>query len=121
MKDADVESGWFDLATRKFITPSATVNSIRVTARVENKAMFFAGVVGQKKFTMKRTATAILNLRDIAFAVDLSGSMNDDTEPCWATNQIALKFGPLGYPTVVGRETWAKWPALLNWLACPRN
>ena len=100
VKAADVEFGWYDTSLRKFTTPSATVNAIRVTARVENKALFFAPVVGQKKFTMKRSAIAILNPRDIAFAVDLSGSMNDDTEPCWATNQIAAKFGPLGYPTV---------------------
>ncbi len=101
INDADVQFGWYDLPTRTFVTPNVNVNSIRVTARVENNALFFAPVVGQKKFTMKRSAIAILNPRDIAFAIDLSGSMNDDTEPCWATTEIAAKFGPLGYPTVV--------------------
>ena len=81
VKPADVGFGWYDIPSRKFTTPNANVNAIRVTARVENKALFFAPVVGQKKFTMKRSAIAILNPRDIAFAVDLSGSMNDDTEP----------------------------------------
>ena len=100
INDADVEFGWYDLPTRAFITPSASINSIRVTARVDNKPLFFGPVVGQKLFTMKRTAIAILNPRDIAFAVDLSGSMNDDTEPCWASSEIAAKFSPLGYPTV---------------------
>ena len=73
VKAADVEFGWYDIPTRKFITPSANINSIRVTARVINKSLFFAPVVGTKKFTMKRSAIAILNPRDIAFAVDLSG------------------------------------------------
>ena len=63
VKAEDVEFGWYDLPTRKFISPSANINSIRVTARVINKALFFAPVVGQKKFTMKRSAVAILNPR----------------------------------------------------------
>ncbi len=40
------------------------------------------------------------NPRDIAFVVDLSGSMNDDTEPCWATRATNDKYAGSGYPTV---------------------
>ena len=32
--------------------------------------------------------------RDMALVVDLSGSMNDDTEPAWATPTINAKFVP---------------------------
>ncbi len=97
---SDVEFGWYDTTNRTFTTPATNLNAIRVTARTVNKALFFAPILGQKTFTMARSATAVLNPRDIAFVVDLSGSMNDDTEPCWATDEIAAKFAPLGYPTV---------------------
>ena len=96
----DVELGWYDSSNHTFTTPAENLNAIRVTARTTNKALFFAPMLGQNSFSMSRSATAILNPRDIAFVVDLSGSMNDDTEPCWATDEIAAKFTPLGYPTV---------------------
>ena len=41
INDADVEFGWYDIPTRTFTTPSESVNSIRVTARVVNKALFW--------------------------------------------------------------------------------
>ncbi len=78
-----------------------------------------------RKFTMKRSATAILNPRDIAFAVDLSGSMNDDAEPCWATNQIAPKTlhaqekpgGPR--PARPLPDRGAEWPVQIRGTAAP--
>ncbi len=42
----------------------------------------------------------MLNPRDIVFVVDTSGSMNDDTEPQWATKTINGLYGPSGYPNV---------------------
>ncbi len=42
----------------------------------------------------------MLNPRDIAFVVDLSGSMNDDTEPCWSTSLVNSKYAAQGYGTI---------------------
>ena len=42
---------------------------------------------------------AVTNPRDIAFVVDLSGSMNYDTDPN-NTDDINRTFAPLGYPTI---------------------
>lgn len=96
----DVEFGWYETSTRTFTEGAANTNAIRVTARVADQALFFAPILGRNNFDLARSAIAMLNPRDIAFVVDLSGSMNDDTEPCWATDQIGAKFTPLGYPTV---------------------
>lgn len=96
----DVEYGYYNSNDRTFTVSDENLNAIRVTARTVNKGLFFAPVFGRNTFNLARSAIAILNPRDIAFVVDLSGSMNDDTEPCWATDEIAAKFMPLGYPSV---------------------
>ena len=59
--------------------------------------MFFAKMLGRKSFSMSASAVATANPRDIVFVVDLSGSMNDDTEPAWASGEVDKMFGPLGY------------------------
>ncbi len=98
--NSDVVLGRFDITTRTFTPNDPATNAVQVTARVTNKDFLFAQVMGQTTFTMKKTATAILNPRDIAFVVDLSGSMNDDTEPCWSTLEITNQFTGMGYPTL---------------------
>lgn len=101
----DVEFGLWDSETRKF-TPTAELgNAVRVTARRDEQAggkvpLFFAQVLNINSFEMKASAVAMANPRDIAFVVDLSGSMNDDTETCWATSIINSTFADQGYPTV---------------------
>ncbi len=101
----DIEYGTWDATTRRF-TPSASVgNALRVTTRVDESTggeapMFFGRVFGQMSFAQRASAVAMANPRDIAFVVDLSGSMNDDTEPCWATPAINGIFSAEGYPTI---------------------
>ena len=79
-------------------------NALRVT--VERSAAGAAGplvlrpIFGKQSFTASASAVAMTNPRDIAFVVDLSGSMNNDTEPCWATSEINNAFGRRGYPTI---------------------
>lgn len=105
LNDQDVEFGFWDPSVRKF-TPSRTLaNAIRVTARCDQSTggqapLFFAQVFRRTKFASRASAVAMANSRDIAFVVDLSGSMNDDTEPCWATAEIDQTFASEGYPTI---------------------
>ncbi|MCA9082022.1 MAG: hypothetical protein KDA58_15780, partial [Planctomycetaceae bacterium] len=98
--DADVELGVFDYVTKEFVVNELSPNAVRVTTRVNERRLFFAPVLKHYNFDMDASAIAMLNPRDIVFVVDLSGSMNDDTEPCWATSEINAKFAAQGYPTV---------------------
>lgn len=100
-----VEFGEWDQANRSFTPTALPGNAVRVTCeRSANYGgevgLFFAPLLGTRSFECRASAVAMTNPRDIAFVVDLSGSMNNDTEPCWATDEINETFGPEGYPTV---------------------
>ncbi len=98
--ETDVLIGTFNFTTKAFVESAVAPNAIRVTTHVRDKAFFFAPVIGHQRFDSHATATAMLNPRDIVFVVDLSGSMNDDTEPLWATRTINGIYAGAGYPNV---------------------
>jgi hypothetical protein len=89
---SDVELGTFNLQTRIFQPNVSAPNAVRVTAKLTDHPLFFAPVVNHNAVSLSQSAIAMLNPRDIVFVVDLSGSMNDDTEPCWATRDINNRF-----------------------------
>jgi Flp pilus assembly protein TadG len=93
----DVVTGTFDLVTHQFTPGTKTSNAVKVTARLNNEPLFFAPAIDQKNFSLTAEAIAMLNPRDIVFVVDLSGSMNDDTEPVWATDEIDALYASQGY------------------------
>lgn len=92
IKPSDVEVGIWDRGPRRF-TPAGDGNAVRVTTRGTNHGFFFARVLGAKAFSSAASATACVVPRDIVFVVDLSGSMNEDTEPAWSPAAIDGKFG----------------------------
>jgi hypothetical protein len=102
----DVEIGIWDARTRKFTpSPDNEGNAVRVRVYRDEKhggevPLFFARIFDLLSYKASASAVAMASPRDIAFVVDLSGSMNDDTETCWATAAIDKKFGPDGYPDV---------------------
>ena len=96
----DVQFGIWDGATRSFSESDGVANAVRVTTRRTEAPLFFGWVLGSETFNAVASATATVNPRDIVFVVDLSGSMNDDTEPAWATSVINTEYGPQGYPDV---------------------
>ena len=100
ISNSDVELGMYDMTTRVFTVNETAANSVRVTTRVTNKNLLFAPVIGHKTFSKTAQAIAIINPRDIVFCIDLSGSMNDDTEPCWATETIDAAYAGQGYGNV---------------------
>ena len=100
LAESDVEIGVWDSETRTFTPQDGTGNAVRITARRENASLFFARIFGIDTFSTQVQAVAMANPRDIAFVIDLSGSMNDDTEPAWATKLVNQKFAPEGYPTI---------------------
>ncbi len=100
----DIEYGTWDSTARTF-TPSESVsNAVRVTANrnasTGGNNLFFGRLFGVDQTTIQAQAVAMGNPRDICFVVDLSGSMNDDCDPCWATKAISDQLTPQGYPTV---------------------
>ncbi|RLS52410.1 MAG: hypothetical protein DWH91_16770, partial [Planctomycetota bacterium] len=98
--NADVQVGTFNLTTHSFVESGTNANAVRVTTHVRNKAFFFAPMIGHQQFNSQAASTAMLNPRDIVFVVDLSGSMNDDTEPLWATQTINEIYGENGFSNV---------------------
>jgi len=102
----DVEYGTWDASRRVFTPSSSPGNAIRVTARTDdtttgNTGLFFGKVWGKNSFAQKASAVAMANPRDIAFVVDLSGSMNDDTDPD-NTAGINKTYASQGYPSIGG-------------------
>jgi Flp pilus assembly protein TadG len=104
-ESVQIEFGEWDQANRAFASSATPGNAVRVTcersaSRGGEIPLFFAAVLGTSSFDARASAVAMTNPRDIAFVVDLSGSMNNDTEPCWATSEINSTFADDGYPTI---------------------
>ncbi len=100
----DIEYGTWNATTRSFTPSAAAGNAVRVTARTDannggQTAMFFGRLFGVAGVSQAASAVATMNPRDIAFVVDLSGSMNDDTEPN-STASINSRWAADGYPTI---------------------
>jgi Flp pilus assembly protein TadG len=132
LRDVDVEYGTWDATRRIFTTSEDPGNAVRVTAHADSttngeRSLFFGKIFNHISFPAQASAVAMANPRDIAFVVDLSGSMNDDTEPCWATNAIDSTFGTQGYPTI-GTDLmkqvyqdfgFGAYPGVLEYLGAP--
>lgn len=123
-----VEFGIWDSNTRSFVAlPSGAGNAVRVTARRERAPLFFGRIFGRGDFDTSASAVAMANPREIAFVVDLSGSMNDDTEPHWATGAINSQFASAGYPTIGSQLMqqvyddfgFGPYPGLLEYIGLP--
>ncbi len=100
LEDDQIEYGVWDAETRTFAPTDVPGNAARVSARREDAGLFFGRVFGKQVFSTEAEAVAMANPRDIVFVIDLSGSMNDDTETVWATSSINDEFGPQGYPGI---------------------
>jgi Flp pilus assembly protein TadG len=95
LNSSDVVTGAWDANTRSFTPSTSAINAVKVTVRTDAAsggptALFFARVLGLTSVDESASAIASLNPRDIAFVVDLSGSMNDDTEPTSSSSNSAL-------------------------------
>ena len=87
-----VEQGWFDPHDRSFTPGNSDINAVRVQLRKREMPLMFAPVIGTDKFDAEAEAIAMVNPRDIVLVVDLSGSMNNDTETSWATELIDQRY-----------------------------
>lgn len=116
----DILPGTWHTDRRRFIDSAAHPNAIRVTAwlaktREGTSPLFFPWLFDRLSFTSQASAVATAAARDIALVVDLSGSMNDDTEPCWSTSesdsarrdeQLQQVYDDFGYGPFPGATEW---------------
>ncbi|HYW79551.1 MAG TPA: pilus assembly protein TadG-related protein, partial [Thermoguttaceae bacterium] len=85
----DVLPGMWSNGDRRFIGSASSPNAVRITARSPKTQddvapLFYSWLFARLPFAGQASAVATTAPRDIAIVVDLSGSMNDDTEPCWS-------------------------------------
>jgi hypothetical protein len=86
LQSSDVQSGTWDADARVFTATSGLSNAVQVTVRMNDTSggktpLFFGRIFGLNSISQQASAIATMNPRDICFVVDLSGSMNDDTQP----------------------------------------
>jgi len=104
LNSSDVQLGTWDADSRTFAPTTQQATAVQVTVRTDannggQTALFFGNLFGVSGVTQSASAVATMNPRDIAFVVDLSGSMNDDTQPS-DTATINSNFASQGYPTI---------------------
>jgi Flp pilus assembly protein TadG len=99
LADSDIVFGNWNSGTKTFTANGTPSNACRVVARRPALPLFFAPVLGIRTIDVQAAGetTAVVNPRDIVFVLDLSGSMNNDTE-IWATASINGAYPD--YPTV---------------------
>jgi hypothetical protein len=110
----DVQFGLWDVNSKTFTAVSGGQmgTAVKVTARVDDSsggeaALHFARVLGMDSVAVRASAVAVVNPRDIAFVVDTSGSMNDDTTPDSAsanTSFIQQVYTDFGFGTYPGAQ-----------------
>jgi Flp pilus assembly protein TadG len=119
LSTSDIVYGTWETSTRQF-TPSESGigNAIKVTVKADGTVnpsipLFFGRVFDKQSVNAQVSAIATTNPRDICFVVDLSSSMNDDTDPdCTATINASYPgagttmmqnlFSDLGYGSYPG-------------------
>lgn len=126
---SDFIYGTWDTTTRTF-TPNASGlgNAVKITARADNTTsgevpLFFGAVFGLHSVHAQASAVATCNPRDICFVVDLSSSMNDDTDPVntasinakypgVGTQMMQKFFNDLNYGTYPGNQEKIGYPLI---------
>ncbi|MFK7766944.1 MAG: VWA domain-containing protein [Mariniblastus sp.] len=91
LKDDQIKIGFFDESTQAF-TEDTNGNAIKILAQSNAIGLVFGSLLGKNSFESAASAIAMAPSRDIVFVVDLSGSMNDDSEPVWATSTIDSQY-----------------------------
>jgi len=75
----DISLGEWDEAS-KSVVPADTPSTVKVRMQYDNMPFFFGHLLGQGTFSIAAESAASYQPRDIMLVLDLSGSMNDDSE-----------------------------------------
>jgi hypothetical protein len=79
-KDLKITAGHWINADRRFEESDSYPSALRVTMRHNNLPLFFGRMAGRDRFSIESTAIATYRPREIMVVLDLSASMNDDSE-----------------------------------------
>ncbi|GEM_PF-1704280 len=126
-----VTAGIWDQTTRRFHATEDCGNAVRViVSENAHSSGFFGGIVGSDMGEMPHTSTAesvaAVVARDIVFLVDLSGAMNDATEPVWAwahtcpmVSRTDAPPPPVGLQQVFDDFGFGAYPGESEWFGKP--
>ena len=78
--DLEIQTGHWNALTRSFETGESPHSAVLVSMTYPRQPLFFGRVLGRSQFQVHRSAVAMSHPRDIMLTLDLSGSMNDDSE-----------------------------------------
>ena len=78
--DLEIQTGHWNALTRSFEIGESPHSAVLVSMTYPRQPLFFGRVFGQSQFQVHRSAVAMYQPRDIMLTLDLSGSMNDDSE-----------------------------------------
>ena len=106
----DVQFGVWDVTSHSFTESGDVSTAVKVTVCVDDAhggdaSLFFAPALGMSSKSLRASAVAVVNPRDIAFVVDLSGSMHYDTTPdqsSASTSLIQTVYDDFGFGTYPG-------------------
>lgn len=76
----DVDFGNWDSSSRQVVPADKTPSSVQVRMQYNNMPFFFGHLLGRDTFSIAAESVASYQPRDIMVVLDLSGSMNDDSE-----------------------------------------
>ncbi|RME25096.1 MAG: VWA domain-containing protein, partial [Candidatus Zixiibacteriota bacterium] len=105
--ELEIEPVLWDSSTGSYATGAELPNAVRVEMEYRDLPLFFGRVLGKDVFTVHAEAIATYQPRDIVLVLDLSGSMNDDSElkSIYRLSQAAIEenlfqiWQELGSPT----------------------
>jgi len=76
----DVNFGEWDESTQEVVPSDRPASTVKVSMRYDNMPFFFGHLLGRETFSIQAQSAAAYQPRDIMVVLDLSGSMNDDSE-----------------------------------------
>ena len=112
----DVQMGTWNSTSGTFTPSTGVATAVKVTVRTDPNSggatsLFFGRIFGRSTVNQQASAVASVNPRDIAFVIDLSGSMNDDTSPGSSSCSSSLMqtvFNQFGFGTYPGSSVTLK-------------
>lgn len=108
----DVDFGNWDAAAKQVTPVAKSPSSVQVRMQYDNMPFFFGHLLGRDSFSIAAESVASYQPRDIMVVLDLSGSMNDDSEfnafnilgrEAVEANQLQM-YQDLGSPTYGNME-----------------
>lgn len=112
-----VNFGDWDSASQEVVPSERPASTVKVSMRYDNLPFFFGHLLGRDTFSVQANSAAAYQPRDIMVVLDLSGSMNDDSEfnafnslgvDHVTANQLQM-YEELGSPIYGNLEFEPKW------------